>query len=209
MSANTILNFISRVIQHFPPFRWDDEQEKSWVETMKSELKGFSDEVLSRAIVDLIRTRKDRRIPLPAECISACLEARRWVETENQKSSLPVGDQDGRAHLDWTTERLKLADDLVMGSMGRQAAKEGWVGMLHAYARKNSRLPPESEIGALKRAAKEFDETYAMCVRGGNAPPTKRGPQQVAPFHLLEKLGASMLKRREEIADRVLHGVVR
>ena len=196
MSTKAVLTFIDTVIQHYPPYRWDEEQEKAWVNTMVRELGGFSEDVLNRAIKEMIRTRKDRRIPLVPECLSACHDARRWIDAEKNKGQLPMGEKPSSG-LDWTGDRLKLATDLCMSPMGREAAKEGWVQQLHDFARKNSRLPQPGEIGALKREAKAFDEAYARCVKGG-------WPQA----EKLERLGAMMLKRREDLVDRVLHGVV-
>ena len=88
------------------------------------------------------------------------------------------------------------------GPLGRQAAKEGWIGALHSFARKNSRLPqPGKEIEGCKSAAKGFAEAYAAVVRGDGGHPLLAAA--------LERLGAEMLKREDELADRVLHGVVK
>lgn len=165
---SSVLTFIPAVIQHFPPFRWDAEQEKAWAKTLEKELSGFSDAVLSRAISEMIRTRKDRRIPLVSECIDACLEAKRWLDADKGKGELSAGPAPAnQSYRDWTEDAFKLSRDLMSGPMGLQAAKEGWIGCLDAYCRKFKRLPPEGEIPALKRKAKEFDDTYAACVRGG------------------------------------------
>lgn len=197
MSNRSVQAFISTVIQHFPPFRWDEEQEKAWVSTMAKELAGFSPQVLDKAVADMVRTRKDRKIPLVAECINACLETRRWLDKETASSTLPI--EPATSIRDWTAERLKLANDLVMGPLGKQAAKEGWIGMLWAYARKNQKLPTaSSEIEALKREAKAVDQLYSKAVKGDLL---------FAP--VLEKWGANVLKKRNELADMVLHGVTK
>jgi hypothetical protein len=142
-SRAPVLTFIAAVIQHFPPFRWDPEQEKAWAKTLEKELSGFPDAVLSRAIGEMIRTRKDRRIPLVSECIDYCLDARRWLEAEKGKGQLSAGPAPvNQAFLDWTEDAFKLS-------------------------RKFKRLPPEGQIPSLKREAKGFDETYEKCVRGG------------------------------------------
>ncbi len=190
-------DFVAAMTMHYyPPAKWDEEQEKAWSKTIVRELSGFSSEVIERGAHQIIRTRKEGRIPLVSECIEACHEARRWIDAEKNKGQLPMGEKPASG-LDWTSDRLKLATDLCMSPMGREAAKEGWVQQLHDFARKNSRLPQPGEIGALKREAKAFDEAYARCVKGG-------WPQA----EKLERLGAMMLKRREDLVDRVLHGVV-
>ena len=193
--VNAVTNFVSTILQHFPPFRWEDEQEKAWMEAMIRELNGcnFSDAVLEKAITDMVRTRKDRRIPLVSECIAACNEAKRWLEAKDGTERLPI--ESPTSNLDWTEARLRLADDLVMGPEGRQAANEGWITQLHDYARKNQRLPPANEFGTLKRGAKEFEAAYETCVRGGW--------DQAAG---LERIGADFLKKRERLAEMVLKG---
>jgi hypothetical protein len=192
MSNKAILSFISAVIQHFPPFRWDEGQEKAWVDTMVRELSGFSPQVLEKATTDMVRTRKDRRMPVPAECINACLDARRWLEAKGEAEALAVIPQKAKTYDD----KKQLANDLVMGPEGRQAAKEGWIGILYDYAKNHGRLPPPSEFPGMKREAKEFDVAYARCVRGDGMFAAKQ----------LQELGAKMLKRRNELADMVLRG---
>lgn len=191
------VSFISTLILHFPVRHDSQEKEKAWTLALVRELRGFSPDVLQGACESIIRNRKDRRFPLLAECRSACVEAQRWLDMEKNKGDLIKSSQPAGSHLDWTADRLKLATDLCMSPMGRQAAKEGWIQQLHDFARRNSRLPQPNEIGALKREAKLFDEAYAKCVKGG-------WPQAEE----LERLGALMLKRREDLVDRVLHGVV-
>jgi hypothetical protein len=171
VSSKAVTQFVDGVLQHYPPFRWDESQERSWMDTLIRELSGFSDPVLTRAIGEMIRTRKDRRIPLVSECIDYCLDARRWLDAEKGKGQLSTGPAPANASfLDWTEDAFKLSRDLMSGPMGLQAAKEGWIGCLDEYCRKFKRLPPVGEIEGpegLKRKAKEFDETYAECVRGG------------------------------------------
>lgn len=167
MSSKAVTAFVDAVLQHFPPFRWDESQERSWMDTLIRELAGFSDAVLARAMSELVRTRKDRRIPLVSECIDACLDAKRWLDAEKGKGELSAGPAPvNQSFLDWTEDAFKLSRDLMSGPMGLQAAKEGWIGCLDAYCRKFKRLPPDGEIPSLKRKAKEFDDTLAMCIRG-------------------------------------------
>jgi len=92
-------------------------------------------------------------------------------------------------------QRVNLANDLVRCAEGRQAAKDGWIGTLHAYAVEYARFPPAAEFGALKRQAKEFDQAYAECVKGG-------WPQA----HRLEQLGRDMLANRKRLTEMVLRG---
>ncbi len=191
MTAKAVLTFIDTVLQHYPPFRWEEEQQKAWVGTMVRELSGFSDAVLDRAIREMVRTRKDRRIPLVPECLDACSEARRWLDAEKGKGQLSAGAAPvGSGPMDWNEDAFKFSRDVMSGPMGLQAAKEGWIGCLDAYIRRNRRAPSAGEIPALKRQAMEFDETYAMCIRGG--------------IHDVARwvgLGEDILQRRNKLID--------
>jgi hypothetical protein len=191
MSSKAVTQFVDAVLQHFPPYRWDESQERSWMDTLIRELAGFSDAVLARAMSELVRTRKDRRIPLVSECIDACLDAKRWFDAEKGKGQLSSGPAPAnQSFLDWTEDAFKLSRDLMSGPMGLQAAKEGWIGCLDAYCRKFKRLPPPGEIPTLQRQAREFNETFDKCVRGG--------------FHDAGRwaaMGEEMLRRRNKLVD--------
>jgi len=194
--SNAAKHFIAEVLRAYPPFRWEPETEELWMSVLMKRLPSFSDEVLTRTLDHMLATRDDRRTPLPPECLKFCQETRRQIDMEKGKSNLPI--EPSAAEGDWTADRLRLADSLVMTPLGKEAAKNGWIGMLHSFCRKNMRAPVGPEIEACKREAKEFDKAYAQCVKGGW--PGAKG---------LEKLGASMLKKRQALTDMVLHGVVK
>ncbi len=220
-STKAVLNFVDAVLLHFPPFRWEEEQEKAWVGTMVKELGGFDAAVLDKAISEMVRTRgrkkDERRIPTVAECIDACLDARKWIESEKRSSSLSF---EAKATpdpylKDWREDdfangiALNRADTLCV-----QAAKDQWIGTLHSFVRKHRRMPSAtdkigyrksmkaaeillSEIEWCKREAKDFDEAYATAVRGAGS----------VARSLVLQVGDAMLKRRGELIDYVLHGV--
>ncbi len=202
-SKKTVVAFADTVLQHYPPFRWDEEKEAAWAATMVQELSGFSDEVVQRAGRELVRTRRKPQTPLVSECVDACVAAKRWVDAEKNSGRLPVdGAALGYPHLDWTADRLKLASELMNTPLGKQAAKDGSAGALWSFARKNARLPqPGAEINGCKEAARGFDEAYASLLRRSNENPTMRALQEK-----LEALGAEMLRRRHAIERRVLGG---
>jgi hypothetical protein len=91
--------------------------------------------------------------------------------------------------------RIKLADDLIMCPMGKEAAKEGWILALHDFARENGRLPTGSEISRVKAVPKGFDDAYALAARG------EAGP---LGFDLIKHIGNPMIARRKALAARVL-----
>lgn len=195
------IDFADTILQHYPPYRWEDHQEKAWAARLVKELSGFSAEVIRRAADEIVRTRKKPQTPLPAECIEACVGAKRWVDANRNNGKLPIDAGGGQiGHLDWAADRLKLASDLMSTPIGKQAAKEGWAGALWSFARKSARLPqPGAETNGCKDAARGFDEAYASLVRRSNSNPVMRELQEK-----LEALGAEMLRRRHSIERRVL-----
>ncbi len=203
-NKEAVVSFADTVLQHFPPFRWDEHQERAWAGTLVRELAGFAPDVVLRGAQEMVRTRKKPQTPMVSECIDVCVSAKRWAEAHANKGRLPI---DGAGaipgHLDWTADRLKLASDLMNTPIGKQAAKEGWVGALWSFARKNARLPQQGkEVEECNRNAKGFDGAYSTCVRLSNNSTPAMAPMMKA----LEKLGAEMLRRRHAIEQRLLRG---
>ncbi len=218
-SEEAIVEFADTILQHFPPFRWEEHQEKAWAGRLVKELAGFSAEVVRRASDEIVRTRRKPQTPGIAECIDACVSAKRWMDANRNKGKLPIEGGDdplGRVELDWTAERLKLASDLMNTPLGKAAAKEGWIGALWSFARKNQRLPQPNEIDGCKKTAKTVDELFRGCVDGSGWPveDKKKFPwlnQAGINEHRKRCLewGEAVMGRRQDLVDRVLHGVVK
>lgn len=205
MTSKAVTDFVETILLHFPPFRWDEEQEKAWAATMVRELACFQPDVLRKAAETMIRSRRERRIPLVSECIDACSDAKRWLDANKRASSMDVGQAPPTAsEMKWA-ERERLADDLIACPLGQSAAREGWIGALHAYAVKFGRLPQQGELTTVKAQAKDFDSAYADVVRG-EAPDKAGEVRKIPPMMLsvLQKLGADMLAKRRARERRVL-----
>jgi hypothetical protein len=189
------VSFISDLIVHFPVRHDSPEREKAWTLSMVSELRGYSASVLKAASAEIIRTRTDRRFPLPKECRDACENIKRAAELAKRAAALPItaAEQFDQRRAEYSQERERLADDMIKGPDGRQAAKEGWVGTLHTFILRNGRMPHGHEIATCKRQARECDEAYQECVRGG-------WPQAKS----LEELGAAMLANRKRLTEMAL-----
>lgn len=204
MSTKGVLKFIDDLSVNFSFRRdWDEEREKNWSTLMVRELGGFNDEVLSRACREIILTRGKRSneqwMPTIAECVKACRDAQFLVDGEKNSGRLHLGSGPlEKKFAVWSDERRRLADQLVMTEQGRRAAKEGWIRPLHDFIRENARVPTEREEASVKAAARDFTTAYEKTVRGG-------WPQARA----LCELGEKMVRRGDELADMVLHGVVR
>lgn len=191
-----VVDFIQELVLHFGEPKFDvgeDDRPKAhaeWLRSMARGLSSFDADVLKAASYEIISTRKYRSFPLLSECLEASYAAKKRQDAE--KPRLPIKTDVG------ISESEALASDLVNGPLGRQAAREGWIGALFDWIRRERRLPSESwGIREIQGDARSFDAAYEACVRG------EAGPLSVS----LEKLGASMLKRREQLAREVLgHG---
>ena len=207
--SDAVVKFIAKLEVHYPlPRHQTDQQKTEWVHSMVRELRGFDSATLLRAADDIIRRRTDTRFPLPSECLRACSEAKKWIDADRRMHSLPMGGQQQHGQpvsaMGWE-ERERLADDLVKCPVGRQAAQEGWIGALHAYAVKFGRLPPAGEFGALKREAKETDRTIADVFRG--EAPNAAGevlPIDPAMRGVLVKFANDVLAKRKRLEAKVL-----
>ena len=190
--VNSVSDFVDMALQLFPPFRWDEEQENTYGAIMARELGGFSPAVLDRAFSELVRARKkDTRTPSPGECLSFCIEARRWLEMESNTQQLP---QLRASSDEWSRERRKLAHDLKRSDLGRQAAREGWIVALWNFCRRNQRLPSGREIDQCKRDSEGIEEIYNRAMRGGCGPLSAK----------IAKFAEGLLEQRKNWSEEVL-----
>lgn len=195
MSEQGAVQFMTTLQTNFRQKRHESEQhEERWVALMVAELKGFSDEVLEQAAKDMLRRRRGEYFPILSECLAACTDAKHWIEQASPKLKFKTAETADPKSID----RQNLADQLVMGEMGRQAAHEGWILALWNFIRDNGRLPEQRQIGKLKAESKGFDHALDQCRAGGW--------QQAIP---LAALGTSILGKRQKLVDMVLHGVTK
>ena len=194
-------DFISHLVLHFgePKFDVGDFDKpkayREWLRSLSRALSGFTPDCLKKASELVVQTRKYRSFPLVSECIDACNDAQKWINA--QKPALAL--QDPMLIPQWSRDRTLLADDLVMGALGRRAANEGWISALHQFCRKEMRLPNDEEIKACIERARGFDEGLEMAKNG----------ECGAQSHHVAQLGMTMLARRQELVDMVLHGVMK
>jgi hypothetical protein len=167
MSSSAVqTKFASTLLQLFPPFRWDETQEDVWMKRVMRGIAGFSDRVVETTLDHMIDTRtKDKGLPTVAECINACVETKRWVEKDQQTTALPVSHASLGAGVMFTDYRKRLAHELIVGPLGRQADKEGWIVTLRNWICEHGRLPRPGELSARIAEAKKFSAAYAQAVR--------------------------------------------
>lgn len=193
--SQAVTNFVSELALHFHK-RFDSEAaEDSWLQSMYRNLRPYPPSVLRRACQRIIDTRKDRYFPLPAECKKVCDEIER-IERSEQAPTLVEPKHKLAGHADW---EYRLADDLIMCSLGKRAAEEGWILSLHDFARVNGRLPTQEwEIRKCITSARGFDEAYEDLLR------EKANGRSTGLQNSLIHLGDEMLKRREKYRQMVL-----
>ncbi|MGD9724498.1 MAG: hypothetical protein AB7U76_24935 [Pirellulales bacterium] len=212
--AAKVSTFISYLALHFGEMKFDadseaqrDKAHTEWLRSMIRHLSGYSQECLDRAQDAIISGRKYKSFPLLSEIIDACNKAQKALNDERPKLNFGSKNIDYTRLPSWSSERIALADELVMCEMGRQAAKEGWIGSLHGFCCREMRLPQNSyrdkdgrpEIDGVKYDAKAVVEQTSKATRG-----------ELGPFSpALAQMGKELLKRREFLANMVLHGEVR
>lgn len=174
--------FIARMVDVFQAPQ--TENPAGYIEETRRALAGWDERTLNQAADRLVKTAKF--FPRPAEVIEVCeaIAAERVVPEVNAASNGP-----------WSSAAYTEANRLINSPMGREAAKEGWIGQLHDYCREHRKLPNASRVADLKREARLFDEAYSACCAG------KGGTLNDA----LKKLGESFLTNRNRLAA-VAHG---
>lgn len=211
MTAAAAMEFLETLQTNFRAGKHESEEhEAKWVAMMVSELKGYSPDVLRQAAKNIVRKRADKYFPILSVCLAACEDAKHWIDQANPRLHLAAKQTPG------VDERRRLADELVMGELGRKAAREGWIVGLHDYIRDRGRMPDDGQIRKLKAASESVPGALDACVIGMTKAPEKldgkEGFRQIDGRDLaaeLRKLGLSMLDRRQKLTEMVLDGVVR
>ena len=204
MSHEAITEFAEKMLTRFPPFRqWEDYQEKAWADDLVTELAGFSAEVIRRAQRDMIRTRKPHqpRPPMVSECVAACVEARRWVQAQENEGKLPAFQ---RPDDEWSTERWRLAHELKQSALGRQAAREGWIHSFVHFCRKHQRHPAGPEIEQCKRDSAGIEEIYAKAMRDEMGPKDAPKLLKAELSRVIAKWALDILDKRKKWAEEAL-----
>lgn len=106
------------------------------------ELKRYDEKVLESAAKRLIKARKHRNFPMPEECTRICdavhEEFARKAEREGTGPAIRRTSKEDPA---WSIPRIQAANRMMNSDIGRVAAAEGWILLLHDYCRANGHLP--------------------------------------------------------------------
>lgn len=163
--------FIRLVSVQFPPPRFESEKhELEWLAAVRAALNNYSKEIIDRACQEIMNTRGLRRdekwFPLIAEIRKVCEAIKDDIERVPRLKAAHDEIFDGHKAPPYSKARTKLVVDLLRGSMGRQAAEEGWIGPLVDYTRANKCLPDASLIRVLKAQAQDTFELVEKCHLG-------------------------------------------
>lgn len=223
-----VSSFVSHLALHFgaPKFDVPEQNQKmaegQWLQTMVRSLGGYSQECLDRARDGLITGRKYRSFPLVSEIIEACNKAQRAINEENPRLALGSKGYDESKLAPYAPERERIANELILCPMGRQAAKDGWNLSLWHFIHRNLRLPTDkwmrdpktdqmvSEIAYCKGIITDADFHHDFGTWDGEDRFSAQKRKEASDLqHALAKLGQSMLKKRDDLAAYVLTGEVR
>lgn len=194
-NEQNVIDFLTKLRANWGK-RFDDERsEQLWLDQMIDELKGYDGEVLKDAARNLLR-KKLQGFPRLAECVEVCNEAKRWID--GRKPKLPMGADAGDREAGWLGRYETLADSLITGPEGREAARDGYVTSLWQFIGRQGRLPSPGEKAKIITGARETDELYAAMLRGTQ----RSGNAGLDAICLLAVEG--MLAKREEMRARVL-----
>lgn len=158
-----------------PPATTDDDL---FIQGYRKAIQGWRGDILAEAANRLVKTSK--WFPKAAEVIEVC---------ESIAASRVVPDTKP-GNLFFTGEAFRTANRLIRSEMGKEAARDGWIGQLHDFCRQKGRLPKGFEISHLKSEAKLFDASYSEVCAG------KGGTLGTA----LRKLGETFLEKRNDLA---------
>lgn len=156
-------------------------------------LGDFEPDVLEATRREIARTYNGTNFPAPA------LLFRTAQRMKERKALAAYAEQNPlQSHAEGRPARFDddLVGSLLRTSIGRQAASEGWAGVLRGFLRREGRLPDEREQRGLKGEAAEFDRAYEDVLRHPERPLARR----------LAALGDAMLERRRKTEAYILGG---
>lgn len=179
-SKEAVAKFVGNVAVHFPPPKFDSaEQELEWVRSIRDAVREFSDATLEQAW-HFIRDnrglkREEKWFPVPAEIRRICQEIVADAAHQQNLQRQVKENTDGWAAPRSSRARTILVLDLLRGEMGKQAAREMWIGSLVDYVREQKSLPPTNMVNHIKGKAREFARLREQCHAGVGWPSTLQG----------------------------------
>lgn len=133
-------------------------------------------DVLRRAAEHFQQTAKRRTWPMPADVIEVVATMGTRVAAERRIN-------DGTPRLPTDAERDATAKELIVGDMGVEAARDGWVGALFDFCARHLRLPDDRERATVRLQGMSF---AAALRRDLDLPMTRKVAEAVMYRH--EKL---------------------
>lgn len=190
---------VAELLSHFRIWhKAGSPEEIMWARSMVAVLGGYSETVLAKACAQILKTRKNDRFPLPAEIAAICVD----IADDDSRPALLEAERNAAKANPWSRERTRFViEQLLSGPMGKQAARDGWIGPLYDECRIRNELPHVSEVPKLKRRAEDFFEVRAMCHRREGWTKDANG---VALATAAARLGDTIEKRNRLVAAVVL-----
>lgn len=155
-------------------------------------LSKYDGDVLQRAANNTLDRRTFRNFPLPSECDKACQEAR---DELNAERGVKASKRENKEDPTWLPQRVKAADRMMNSDIGRKAADEGWIIVLHDFCRVNGRLPEAGgEASTLRLQGLSWKHWYENAKSSAEG---KAAPALIAP---IARAFAAKAKRLTEAA---------
>ncbi len=160
-------------------FNSDEERASQIVSRLKPDLDHYTDDVLKRAVDNLLRKHQARTFPSFAHCLDAVHEA------AAQSPNAPRAFKRETAAEKYLKGQ-KIAAKVCLGPMVAEAWKERWFGGLWDFCAKEHRMPNPAEVAKIKPRSQETRGILEAEAAGdGN----------------LSKLARSMLARYRRLAN--------
>lgn len=199
----TAAKFVTHLSKHFNVyFKAGTDEATEWIRSMIGIVGVYDEAVLGAALVVILRTRKEARFPLPAEIITVCDAV---VQVRNRKPMVEKmrGEAfDGNMAPPHSKARTMLVLDLMRTEMGREAARDGWIGSLVDHVRYAKCLPDSGMVRTIKMRAVEFQELRNKCHSGVGWPADLGGRAHARVCALL----ADTMEARNRLWARVVLG---
>lgn len=166
----------------------------AWLEEISRLLRKYPVQLQEQAAEALSRTYRRRSFPHVSDIVGACEDAA--AKQAGHASAKAAMSQRKQEDPVWGPEAFAAANRLINGSLGREAARDGWVLGLHEFCRLKRRLPNNAEQSRIIETSRFVD----ACATGR---------MEMGVLHAsLKELAESIVEKRQILANRLQDGSI-
>lgn len=166
-------------------------------------LSGNKDEVLNRAVDNILRKTKFRVWPTIGECVDAVRSAAGEMNENFRDRAERAFDE---KYPEWSKEAFAIADRMVKCKLGKAALEQDWLLGLHEFIRNERRYPNGTEQREIIRITRKIDKIAA----NGDVWPELDAKwadylkkRQIELQGSMRSWARSFVKRRQELSERL------